>query len=289
MTSAVPAYFDFLIDGFERGHVGRSVHLGHWDDPAAVEMSRPREFERAQERLDEILLGMAGLADGHAIIDVGCGFGGTLQKVDGRFTNLRLTGVNIDPRQLAICGQLEPSPSNQMVWTLADASCLPFEDAAFDRVLCIEAMFHFLSRHAFFQEAARVLRPGGALVASDLYLDRSARGPSVPGFCIEAMLRDGYGPWPEPWGDEIGHRGLGTAAGLVCTQFRDATAETRPSHRFTVPADLDDRRDPGSATLRSGLMLRWLHDHDHLRCVYMRFDKPSDAGDPWQRARGASR
>ena len=119
-----------------------------------------------------------------------------------------------------------------------------------------------------------MLRPGGVLVATDLYLDRSAPGPIVPGFCVEAMLADGYGPWPEPWGEEVDNRGLGIAAGLVCRRFRDATEETRPSYRFTVPGDLDDRRDPGIPTLRSALMLRWLHENGHIRCVYMRFDKP---------------
>jgi len=273
MTRAVPAYFDFLIDGFARGQIGRSVHLGHWDQPSEVETSRPGEFARAQERLDEILLEMADLADGQSILDVGCGFGGSLQKVDNRFENLRMTGLNIDPRQLAICRQLRPKEGNKLEWIEADACCLPFADQTFDRVLCIEAMFHFTSRRAFFHEAARVLRPGGVLAATDLYLDRSAPGTGLPGFCFEAILNDGYGPWPEPWGDEVGDRNLGTAAGLACIRFRDATEETRPSHCFTVPGHLDGRRDPGTSTLRAGLMLKWLHENGHLRCVYMRFDK----------------
>ena len=92
---------------------------------------------------------------------------------------------------------------------------------------------------------------------------------------MEAMLRDGYGPWPEPWLEEVACRGLGEAAGFRCTQIVDATAETKPSHRFTVPPHLSDRRDPGEATLRAGLMLKWLHEHGHMRCTYVRFDKPA--------------
>ncbi|MFI5455218.1 MAG: methyltransferase domain-containing protein [Isosphaerales bacterium] len=276
MKRTVPAYFDFLIDGFERGLVGRSVHLGHWDQPSGGVTSGPDEFARAQDRLDEVLLGMADFQDGQSVLDVGCGFGGSLQKVDRRFRNVRLVGVNIDPRQLAICRQLGPREGNVFEWIEADACDLPFADATFDRVLCIEAMFHFASRRVFFREAARVLRPGGVLVISDLDLDRSATRADLPGFCIEAMLRDGYGPWPEPWGEEVDGRALGGAAGLTCTRFLDATAQTRPSHRFTVPAHLGDGRDPGEPTLRAALMLKWLHEHGHLRCVYMRFDKPPD-------------
>jgi MPBQ/MSBQ methyltransferase len=276
MKPRVPAYFDFLIDGFARGLFGRCVHLGHWDQSLEGFTGAPDEFAKAQDRLDEILLGMADLRNGQSILDVGCGFGGSLQKVDRRFANLRMVGVNIDPRQLAICRQLEPREGNVFEWTLADACDLPFADATFDCVLCIEAMFHFASRREFFRDASRVLRPGGVLVISDLILERPAAGPELPGFCIEAMLRDGYGPWPEPWGEAADDRALAGAAGLACTQFLDATAQTCPSHRFTVPGDLGDRRDPGEPTLRAGLMLKWLHEHGYLRCVYMRFDKPSE-------------
>ncbi len=275
MKRSVPAYFDFLIDGFSRGVVGRCVHLGHWDEPCAGASMAPDEFARAQDRLDETLLGMADLRDGQSVLDVGCGFGGSLQKVDSRVRHARLVGVNIDPRQLAICRQLKPHETNIFEWVEADGCELPFQNETFDRVLCIEAMFHFASRQRFFIEAARVLRERGVLVVSDLSLDGESTAAELPGFCIEAMLRDGYGPWPEPWLEGGDCRGLGEAAGFSCTRYLDATAETRPTHRFTVPPHLSDRRDPGEPTLRAGLMLKWLHEHGHLRCVYVRFDKPA--------------
>ena len=39
-------------------------------------------------------------------------------------------------------------------------------DAAFDRVLAVECIFHFPSRLQFLKEACRVLRPGGLLALS---------------------------------------------------------------------------------------------------------------------------
>jgi len=48
---------------------------------------------------------------------------------------------------------------NCLRWELADACRLPFPDASFNHVLCVEAMFHFASRRTFFAEAARVLSP----------------------------------------------------------------------------------------------------------------------------------
>lgn len=281
MQPKVPAYFDFLIDAFQRGLVGRFVHVGHWDEAARDPTSRAPdskpaahdEFAQAQARLNDILVDMADVRDGHNVLDVGCGFGGTLQRIDSRLTDMRLVGVNIDPRQLAICRQLLPRNNNQLAWVEADACDLPFPEGSFDRVLCIEAMFHFRSRRTFFAEAARVLRPGGALVISDIVLDKSAPGLEMPHDRVETILRDIYGPWPDFWCEEGGHRQLAAAAGLECTRELDATAATRPSHRFTVPAGIDEDHDPGDPALRAGLLLKRLHDRGVLKYVYLRFDR----------------
>jgi len=274
VARAVPKYFDFLIEGFRRGELGRHVHLGHWDDAPDAAAPGTEDFRRAQARLDATLLGMAGLADGQRVLDVGCGFGGTLQAINERHSGMRLLGVNVDARQLEICRQIAPRGDNRLDWELADACRLPVANSSVDRVLCIEAMFHFSSRRDFFREAARALRGGGALVCSDILLAGSARGLRVPGLCIEA-LREGYGPWPDLWGDDADHAALAAAAGLRCSATQDATRQTLPSHHFTVPPGIDEHRDPGDPVLRAALMLRWLHREGHLRVLYMRFDKPA--------------
>ena len=49
-------------------------------------------------------------------------------------------------------------------WKQADALALPFEDAAFDAVLCQFGVMFFPDRVAGYREARRVLRPGGRFV-----------------------------------------------------------------------------------------------------------------------------
>ena len=274
MQPAVPPYFDDLIDTFHRGQGGRFVHLGHWDEaPPSDRAPVDGEFERAQQKLNEALLEMAGLEDRQAVLDVGCGFGGTIARINQRHRDMRLVGVNIDSRQLEICRGIEAGNGNLIEWKPADACELPFPDRTFDRILCIEAMFHFASRRRFFQEAARVLHPGGTLVASDIVLTASARRLDGPGSSVEAVLQTGFGPWPDLWADDGDHRELADDAGLSCDQVHDATSSTRPSHRFTVSSAADEQPDPVDPTERAATMLRRLHNEGHLEYLYLRFSK----------------
>ena len=267
----VPAYFDYLIEAFHQGGAGRFVHLGYWEGAPAKPSAA--DFPAAQQRLDERLIGMADVSAGQAVLDVGCGFGGTIAGLNGQLAGAWLAGVNVDPRQLAICRQVAPANGNRLEWQEADACRLPFAAGSFDRVLCIEAMFHFSSRREFFLEAARVLKPGGVLVGSDITIAESARSAEVPGFAIEAPLQDGYGPWPDFWGDDADHATLAADAGLAEAIFEDVTANTLPSHRYTASDDADESRDSGNRALRAALMLRWLHRKGHLRYRLFRFKK----------------
>jgi len=216
---------------------------------------------------------MAALNNDLSVADIGCGLGGTLEKINQRFSNMQLAGVNIDPRQLMVCRQLVPDNHNSIIWYQADALALPSPDHSIDRVLCIEAMFHFSSRTQFFSEVARVLKTAGIFVASDIVVTESIEKLNAPTFLSENVLQHAFGPWPDLQMREGTHQQLASQCGLKELACINASADTLPSHRFTTPRHIDWSKDPCNTAVQAALTLRWLHENGYLKYFYMCFEK----------------
>lgn len=169
---ANPPYFDALFshralqDSRTAAAFRRHVHWGYWDEPPPAACS-PEEYDRAAERLCQMICQEAGIRDGMRVVDVGCGFGGTLAHLNARFANLKLIGVNIDTRQLVQARRLvQPQRGNSIEFVRADAARIPLPEASCDVVLSVESVFHF-NRPRFFAEASRLLKSDGNLTLSD--------------------------------------------------------------------------------------------------------------------------
>jgi len=256
----VPAYFDAFLAAIAEGAAIDHVHLGHWDEPGAIGPARARAgFVQAQERLSAALVAWLGLAPGHRVLDVGCGFGGTLQAIRRSDPEVEVIGLNLDPRQLAIGLRRDERPRNA-AWIAGDACRLPFAGAAFDRLLCVEAAFHFASRLAFFSEAHRVLTQDGVLMMSDIVLTRPPERLALFADGLEAA----FGPWPDKWAGLDAIRRDADAAGFTF-RVTDATANIEPSYHTIA----SDRR--GQPT--GGDVLRELHRLGCLHYLYCRLDK----------------
>jgi len=230
-------YFDYLLSELDKKNpsieksFGRHVHWGYWDDPEKA-LCDDEDFSRAAEKLVLELCRLAGIAEGEKVLDVGCGFGGTVASLNERFERLQLTGLNIDARQLARARQLVcPLHENRVEFREGDACSLPFADASFDRLLAVECVFHFPSRESFFKEAHRVLRPGGVLALSDFI---PARLFLPINWAVTSNWFDKYNVFGRCRLDYTveKYRRLAAQSGLRSVAERNVTRQTLPTYRY---------------------------------------------------------
>jgi ubiquinone/menaquinone biosynthesis C-methylase UbiE len=118
-------------------------------------------FTYSRHRLDAWLERLVpGDGNGRRALDVGCGTGHQMAWLAGR--GFETVGVDGSPEMLDHARERNP----QAEIRLADVERLPFEDASFDLILCIEVLRYLPDMEACVSEMARVLKPGGTCLAT---------------------------------------------------------------------------------------------------------------------------
>ncbi|MEO0821068.1 MAG: bifunctional 2-polyprenyl-6-hydroxyphenol methylase/3-demethylubiquinol 3-O-methyltransferase UbiG [Pseudomonadota bacterium] len=97
--------------------------------------------------------------DGRAVLDLGCG-GGFLAEALAR-RGAAVTGI--DPAEGAIASAKRHAAAEglEIRYETGVGEALPFEDASFDAVVCVDVLEHVADLDRVVAEIARVLRPGG--------------------------------------------------------------------------------------------------------------------------------
>jgi SAM-dependent methyltransferase len=122
-----------------------------------------------RQMIREVILPWAlGQTDlGDDVLEVGPGYGATTDVLCE--TTPQLTSVEIDDKLAAmLTDRFAAKPGVQIVH--GDATALTYNDGSFTGAACFTMLHHVPTvelQDRLFAEVARVLRPGGALVASD--------------------------------------------------------------------------------------------------------------------------
>ncbi|XVU25033.1 class I SAM-dependent methyltransferase [Actinoplanes sp. CA-054009] len=124
-------------------------------------------------------------AQGIDVADVGCGTGRLLPYLAGRGLSPR--GVDLSPKMIEVARRDNPG----FTYEVADVRELPFADASLAGVVCWFSLIYLApeARTPAFAELARVVKPGGYLVAAFKHGDgarhRNAPGSRVADFGID--------------------------------------------------------------------------------------------------------
>lgn len=103
------------------------------------------------------------------VLDVACGSGGPSLRL-ARLTGCSVAGIDIHEQGIANATEAAQREglAERARFQRHDANDpLPFADASFDAVICIDAINHLADRPAVLREWARVLKPGGRLLFTD--------------------------------------------------------------------------------------------------------------------------
>jgi tocopherol O-methyltransferase len=154
---SIATHYDQL-DPFYRSVWGEHVHHGLWNDSRET-------ADAAQVNLVELVAEHLGLsAPGMTVCDIGCGYGGTARRLAQRW-GAQTTGLTISKVQHEYaCAHADGDGNSYLLrsWLVNE---LPGE--SFDGVVAIESIAHISDKARTFEEAARVLKPGGRLVTCD--------------------------------------------------------------------------------------------------------------------------
>ena len=117
----------------------------------------------------DLYLSWLDLSTGKTLLDVACGSGGPALRMAGS-TGCSLVGIDIHEQAIATAASLasERNLQGRAEFCLVNASeQLPFPEARFDAITCIDAINHLPNRPRVIAEWARLLKPGRPLLFTD--------------------------------------------------------------------------------------------------------------------------
>jgi MPBQ/MSBQ methyltransferase len=132
-------------------------------------------LELSQRRLVIKSIELLSVGRHHNVLDLACGRGKSSFMVHSMNPDATVVGIDLLNRNVQVAQTLFDQIQG-LSYAAGDATALDIPDASFDRMMCLEAAFHFPDRTRFLREAFRVLRPGGRLVVVDFaWNDDAAR------------------------------------------------------------------------------------------------------------------
>ncbi|GHC76938.1 bifunctional 2-polyprenyl-6-hydroxyphenol methylase/3-demethylubiquinol 3-O-methyltransferase UbiG [Streptomyces flavofungini] len=151
-----------------------------WDDES--ELKPLRSFNRCRfEYFDRFI--ERGWAD-KRVLDVGCGGGYTTEFLHSR--GCRVYGLDVSERLIASARKHAEETGRGIEYTTGSSDALPYPDASFDVITCLDVLEHVQNPAQAVQEIHRVLTPGGIFLYDTI--NRTFRSQLIMIWLAERIL-----------------------------------------------------------------------------------------------------
>ncbi|NOR19217.1 MAG: metalloregulator ArsR/SmtB family transcription factor [Xanthomonadales bacterium] len=140
---------------------GRSGH-SNWADAVAGDMERHYSPGRTWEATTRAMVQLLDLGD---VLDVASGDGALAELLAPRANSIRCLDIS---KRVVEAGKKRLHNFTNVSFESGDMHQLPVKDGSFDTVLLMHALTYTVKPQTVFDEAGRVLRPGGRLLAVTL-------------------------------------------------------------------------------------------------------------------------
>lgn len=165
----VESFYQHGIEEYGDYH-GGMLNFGLWKDGASDYLTASRNLVRHIAR-------SIGLGPLSRVLDVACGMGAqdVVLAVDMKCRSI--TGLDVTWKHVMVARERarRANLEDRLEFQHGTATELPFPDASFTQIICIEGGEHFNTREKFLREAFRVLRPGGRIGLADYTAKRLPR------------------------------------------------------------------------------------------------------------------
>ena len=133
---------------------GEHIHQGYWDGVSSI--------REAQEQLIVRLASIAGISPGAAVLDIGCGLGGSAFWLADHF-GCSVFGITNSHKQaeLAFKSCRAKRLEHRVRFAVLDANVLNLASGSFDVVWVLEYAEHLPDRQSFFRKCIQVLKRDG--------------------------------------------------------------------------------------------------------------------------------
>ncbi|MGH7790174.1 MAG: class I SAM-dependent methyltransferase [Candidatus Binatia bacterium] len=141
-----------------------------------------------EEAIKRQLVGLADIAPGHRVLDVGCGTATLSLYIKQMHPEAEVIGLDADAKALDKGREKAAAAALPICFDVGMADALPYADASIDRALCA-FVFHHLAReqkHGTLREIRRVLKPGGRFAMLDF-----GQPPTRIGALLAPLLHPG--------------------------------------------------------------------------------------------------